>query len=275
MQEQTSISTYLATLNVFGKMGKIHSVFDRSFNIAVNDRLININAAKDFLSSFGMKISAFQFEQLQPYCQQGNLVKLTRDSLTVYSKFGIQTIQLTPMNKEELKIQTIPYHEEKLQSLAGLLKEKHLESAIGLPIGNKEIDYFAQLAENKGINPEPIVTYLIGRGKGLTPSGDDILLGYLFMLKTYQHKAAPIVSEQIKKHIKATTSISENYFYALLDGYVSSVVMDVWRELEGNISESGLEEKIDRLLEIGHTSGYDMCYGILLGTKAVIKEQVQ
>nr|WP_242585378.1 MULTISPECIES: DUF2877 domain-containing protein [unclassified Enterococcus] len=28
-----------------------------------------------------------------------------------------------------------------------------------------------------------------------------------------------------------------------------------------------MEEKIDRLLEIGHTSGHDMCYGILLGQK--------
>ncbi|GGC90372.1 DUF2877 domain-containing protein [Enterococcus wangshanyuanii] len=275
MQEQTIISTYLTELNLFGKMGKIHSVFDRSFNISVNDRLINVNTATDFLSSFGMTISAVHFDQLQPYCQQGNLVKLTRDSLTVYSQLGIQTIQLTPISKEELKIQQVIYREEKLQSLLELLEAKHLEEAIGLPIGKKETDYFAQLAENKGTNLEPIVTYLIGRGKGLTPSGDDILLGYLFMLKTYEHLDASAVAEQIKRHIKATTSISENYFYALLDNYVSSVVMDVWRSLERNEAMEQVAEKIDRLLEVGHTSGHDMCYGVLLGTKAVIKEQVQ
>lgn len=275
MQEQTSISTYLATLNVFGKMGKIHSVFDRSFNIAVNDRLINVTATENFLSSFGLKLSTTNFDQLQPHCQKGNLVKLTRDSLTVYSKYGIQTIQLAPYNQVELKIQPISYQIEELQKLQELLEIKNLEATIGLSIGVKEVGYFSQLASNQVADWAQIVTYLIGRGKGLTPSGDDILLGYLFMLKTYEHPDASIVSEQIDRHIKFTTSISENYFYALLANYVSSVVMDVWRALDRNESMEQLAAKIDRLLEVGHTSGHDMCYGILLGIKAVIKERSQ
>ncbi|MFD2306907.1 DUF2877 domain-containing protein [Enterococcus termitis] len=274
MKEQTIISDYLTKLNRCG-MGRVHSVFEHSLNLSVNDRLINITSSEDFLSSFGLKLSVTDFTLLQPYCQQGNLVKLTRDSMTVYSNFGIQTIQLAPLVKMELKIQPLPYGEEILQKLLTVLKEKHLESKIGLSIGDREACYFTQLAENKVEDWEQIVTYLIGRGKGLTPSGDDLLLGYLFMLKTYQHPAASTVAEQIKTHITATTSISENYFYALLDDYVSSVVMAVWRALEGKESHAHFEEKIARLLEVGHTSGHDMCYGILLGTKAVLNERGQ
>ncbi|WP_379947182.1 DUF2877 domain-containing protein [Enterococcus devriesei] len=44
-----------------------------------------------------------------------------------------------------------------------------------------------------------LVEYFVGRGKGLTPSGDDLLMGYLFILKLYQHKFYQVLELQLHK----------------------------------------------------------------------------
>jgi hypothetical protein len=49
---ETLISSYLSRLDRFGKNGKIHSTFANSFNIIVNNRLINFNTAAEFSFEF-------------------------------------------------------------------------------------------------------------------------------------------------------------------------------------------------------------------------------
>ncbi|TKP91752.1 DUF2877 domain-containing protein, partial [Enterococcus faecalis] len=48
------ISDYIFPINQYGKMGTIHSVFERSFNLKVQDQFINVANFHKYLSSFGM-----------------------------------------------------------------------------------------------------------------------------------------------------------------------------------------------------------------------------
>ena len=85
-------------------MGTIHSVFERSFNLKVQDQLINVANFHNYLSSFGMFLPDQLFPRNLPYVQQGNKVKITENQLTFYSTVGVKTIQLTPAEVVSLNI---------------------------------------------------------------------------------------------------------------------------------------------------------------------------
>ncbi|MTD38661.1 DUF2877 domain-containing protein [Erwinia sp. CPCC 100877] len=266
---ETLISSYLSRLDRFGKSGKIHSTFANSFNIEVNDRLINFNTAAEFLSSFGVQISQENFQKMQPYCQQGNPVTIMNSRLVLSSSRGMEEIELGPIRIKNLKFSRVPLKPEVLEKVIRCLNDLQLETKIGIELNEVSQVYFQQLRANQVKDWSEVATYLIGRGKGLTPSGDDILLGYLFMLKTYQHPQAPLLEANLQKNITATTSISENYFYALLEGFVSSVIFDLWELLKNGGSAAEIQKATVHLSKVGHTSGKDMCFGILLGALAV------
>jgi hypothetical protein len=269
---ETLISSYLSRLDRFGKSGKIHSTFANSFNIIVNNRLMNFNTAAEFLSSFGVQISQKNFQKIQPYCQQGNSVTIMNNRLIFSGSRGMEEVELGPLLVKDLKFSAVPLQSEVLGKVIQILKDQQLEAKIGIEWNGVSQNYFQQLQENQVKDWTELVTYLIGRGKGLTPSGDDILLGYLFMLKTYQHPQASFLEAKLQENITATTSISENYFYALLDGFVSSVIFALWELLKKGGSVEELQKCIVHLSQVGHTSGKDMCFGILLGALAVRNE---
>jgi hypothetical protein len=266
---ETLISSYLSRLDRFGKNGKIHSTFANSFNIIVNNRLINFNTAAEFLSSFGVQISQEKFQKMQPYCQQGNSVTIMNSRLILSGSRGMEEVDLAPIHVKDLEFSAVPIQPNVLKKIIQVLNNQQLEAKIGIELNEVSRSYFQQLQENQVKDWSELVTYLVGRGKGLTPSGDDILLGYLFMLKTYQHPQAPFLAAHLQENITATTSISENYFYALLDGFVSSVIFALWELLKKDGSLEEFQKSVVHLSQVGHTSGKDMCFGILLGALAV------
>ncbi len=112
---------------------------------------------------------------------------------------------------------------------------------------------------------------LIGLGVGLTPSGDDLLVGYLAGLWCAvgkSRKRARFVSnlgEAVVRLSRKTNAISRTYLYHASRGQVSS-------RLEYLAKATCRGEKPDRLLavaesamRVGHTSGLDAVTGLLIG----------
>lgn len=59
---------------------------------------------------------------------------------------------------------------------------------------------------------ESAITYLVGRGKGLTPSGDDFLIGWLLIQQLYQE--ATLSNQLILEKAQSpfyTTDVSRHY----------------------------------------------------------------
>jgi hypothetical protein len=54
-------------------MGKIHSVFERSFNVQVNNQLININNYRSYLAAFGMYLPEEQFQADHALCRSSEI----------------------------------------------------------------------------------------------------------------------------------------------------------------------------------------------------------
>lgn len=105
--------------------------------------------------------------------------------------------------------------------------------------------------------------YLMGRGKGLTPSGDDFLLGMI----AYHH-VKPYLSDAffekllLKFEEKPTTDISLNY---LKDAYQGLFVQDIIDFFEALGRGDNVVGRIYKIASFGHSSGKDTLAGIVMG----------
>ncbi len=120
----------------------------------------------------------------------------------------------------------------------------------------------------------PAVRALIGLGSGLTPSSDDLLVGFLAGLwaatrgESAREQFVTDLGQTVIQFSPGTNDISRAYLYHAAQGQVSSRLAD----LAGAICQG---QGVDRLLGLaeaamgaGHTSGMDAVTGLLLGLLA-------
>lgn len=264
------ISEYLLPLAQFSKLGKVHSVFEHSFNLEFAGKLMNIANYHEYLSSYGIFLTKELFDTVQPFAALGNVVKLAGETLTFYSRGGVKHLDLTDAEPVSLQIKPIPYRRAQLLQLKELLEKEKLGERIGI----EQNDTFQQIAAELATAPQPrweaIGKFLVGRGQGLTPSGDDMLVSYLFVLKMFQDPRAAPLSAMLAQHEDTTTDISKAYIQAISAGYVNSLIYDFYQDLKNQAPLQKIHLDIEKIEAIGHTSGKDMCYGILLAISSMI-----
>ncbi|HEX8993268.1 MAG TPA: DUF2877 domain-containing protein [Anaerolineales bacterium] len=115
---------------------------------------------------------------------------------------------------------------------------------------------------------------LIGLGHGLTPSGDDLLVGFLAGLWCgigNDHEVQEFVTslgQAIVASSTETNEISRAYLAHAALGQVSSRLADLAEAICKGIDSSGLLERATVAMQVGHTSGMDAVTGLLLGLAA-------
>jgi hypothetical protein len=120
------------------------------------------------------------------------------------------------------------------------------------------------------------VNSLIGLGSGLTPSGDDLLVGYMAGLwSTVRNKGkrARFVSDLGKTIIRLsrrTNDISRTYLYHAVQGQVSSRLANLAEAICRGGNPERLLETVESAMQVGHTSGMDAVTGLLIGLAAWI-----
>jgi hypothetical protein len=107
------------------------------------------------------------------------------------------------------------------------------------------------------------VTSLLGRGSGLTPAGDDLLAGTLASLRALDSPAADDLGTAVRALApRRTTRLSAALLEAADVGAVIPEAAGVLRALTG-IGE--VETAAGRLVDVGHTSGWHLAAGLLVG----------
>jgi hypothetical protein len=111
---------------------------------------------------------------------------------------------------------------------------------------------------------------LIGRGLGLTPSGDDFLAGVLYSL--YFLKRADLLeplSEKVKNLLDRTTRLSRHFLNYALAGRWGQTEQAL---LSALMTDNGgaLDKAVDNMLVIGSSSGADELSGIAAGIRAAL-----
>lgn len=261
------ISQFVYPMNQFGNLGKIHSKFDRSFNILINNQLIHIGSYEQYISSFGIYIDFEIYNKLQTHIQIDNVVKMNKKEFTVYSNKGIYKVDLSDSEIISLRVNSVKWDRKTIQNLTNILNEKNFDKLVGLPQTEETQKVFKDLMfkRTEEIDWQSTIKYLIGRGKGLTPSGDDILVAYLYVMKMFDSNRAESLSTALLDQNLSTTDVSNAYLKACIAGYVSSPNYSFYQAIKDKKSSNILQQKIENIMYIGHTSGKDMTFGIKLG----------
>lgn len=106
---------------------------------------------------------------------------------------------------------------------------------------------------------EGAVAGLVGRGAGLTPSGDDALAGAL--LVAFALGAGNDLADAVRARLHATTTVSAALLAAAADGYAAHPVVTL---VDAAVADrpDAVRRALPAVLAIGHSSGADTVTGI-------------
>ncbi len=122
---------------------------------------------------------------------------------------------------------------------------------------NRLGDCFAKIARND------IVAPLIGRGTGLTPTGDDFLQALLVTLSSgaeQDRRAFDALARAVEPFLPRTTRVSGAFLREALNGWAFGALKEVLDDLP-RVNAS----RVRALLNIGATSGTAYALGVLAG----------
>jgi len=117
------------------------------------------------------------------------------------------------------------------------------------------------IIKNKNINE--LLANLIGLGPGLTPSGDDFLVGYLYQ-RIHDNSDSKLCIQEIENYIKEnskrlTNTFSNLYYEYVLNKERFSLYDNVCFAKDKNF----LQQAIQELFKMGSNSGADFLTGVL------------
>nr|WP_267959965.1 DUF2877 domain-containing protein [Staphylococcus xylosus] len=106
---------------------------------------------------------------------------------------------------------------------------------------------------------ESSLRYLIGRGQGLTPSGDDILTGMLFV-----HFINPFIFDRNLEVLQKL--IQEQLTTIVATAFLDSALKKLFSSKILVLQQQPTVYHMNQLLEVGSSSGKDTLYGIFIAT---------
>lgn len=241
--------------------GKLVSVFPSTINVRTGDEELVVITSKSIRSPIHINVkpaTPFSFKAMSRIKLDGDVIRLEGG-----------TIEL--INCDVFKNWLRPPSEESLKAFRGLAKRLALLVALtGTqavepgPIGKRIIKFGLRLMSGK-FEPD----LLLGLGPGFTPSGDDVLSGYL---ACRNHLASAGLAERIKVSPgKSTTWVSGK----LIEYYQSLKVDSIIEEALNAVSAGRPDIFADALFELasrGHTSGPDMAFGLTLALYEALEE---
>jgi hypothetical protein len=115
---------------------------------------------------------------------------------------------------------------------------------------------------------------LLGRGPGLTPSGDDVLAGFLLGARAFGRDASGVRQIVADRADRATTSLSAQLLRHAADGECCPELAELLTELtrpSGGRAPDGrraVASAAARLMAVGHSSGAALAFGVLAAAEA-------
>ncbi len=245
-------------------MGRVHSVFNTSFNVLAGERLVHMGSQDALMSATGVSIAPDDMEQLLDGLRAGDIVASSEGHMRVYKRESTELLELGGAKPYNCSIPLAASHLSAAWA-KGCLARLPLRRGCGLYRDTHARACLQVLADPNRDTSELLTAarYLVGRGPGLTPSGDDILMGYSCARWAFGCAGSlpGYIADATRAH---STEVSASYADALRRGWVSPIYRDL-------ICAAGLrdEQAFDRAVriigQIGHTSGTDALLGLSIG----------
>lgn len=264
--------------------GVVHSVFQRSCNLLIGEKLIGIVANSLGNNPYSLVVSDDFFAQdLEP----GMAVKIEEKQVRIGSELVIRIDQAKIWNPElhfkiseahqiYLKLEELLQKQKTQKSLLRIVRNKsgeflfddEYEQKIALKYLRFLKLFFAQEQNQQKLLEA--ASNLVGLGIGLTPSGDDFLAGIVGAFHCF---AQPTRLDFVLCNAIATsktTAISNAILSAALRGWFCEKISELLLSLQSRRSDNNLlQNKLENVYEIGHSSGSDTLAGIYVALRNI------
>lgn len=255
----------------------LHSQFQNGCNFIVDNQLLFIGTNEKGITPFGIHFPIDKFKQIYPTILKGDIevVQNTKNLSLLFEKL---TIDLSPANIYDKKLVKMPlysYHylELVIDFLNGYLNQTGI-SFVQEKFWNKIPAWLdSPILEKDFLHREInlFIHQLIGNGPGLTPSGDDFLVGVMAVDQInpfLPNDFYQIISEEVTKD--TTTIVSQNYLAAATKGHFHSFIIEFLLSLKSQNSSAYCLE----LTSLGHTSGIDTLCGINWAFRQILQKTI-
>ena len=242
--------------------GTVHSVFDRALNLCWHDgRLLTVHGPGRLLAPFAVALARFPSGAARP----GLRVRRDEGTITlggVVLEWRGAAIVETTMPES--------FDGRPLTSLVSALPRTEPSAGLSSTIGRSAC---ARLAE--GLRDRDVDAFiegalaLLGLGEGLTPAGDDCLVGALAVIHRFARswlRAHPEIETVVAAASStATTAIAREFVTHALAGQFAESLIDLMTAPSAEVTGRAAAD----LLQTGATSGADTLCGIRLALAAL------
>lgn len=268
-------SVSINALKELGEKNKVHSRFRNGVNLQGKENLIFIDDERQGQLPFGIHLKGSDLK---------SLLSLDTVNELYFRKFEKEIIfgnHILDMSRAKLFSPKLPTNSPTSQIALDMvyhkLEEMDFENGLGMTIRqmlsgeNPLINELRKAISSHDIKDiKNILSMVVGRGKGLTPSGDDILVGliYLHHIKKFISRTFLQVLKQTISKNTLTTDISKTYYMAAFSGLFGSILLNLHKAMLRE-SMNEINFCIRRIIDYGHTSGRDTLSGIALGINII------
>jgi hypothetical protein len=238
--------------------GVVHSVFRHAVNLRIRAELWTLLADDRADLPYGIRVALSNFDGLRLRC--GDRVTVRSGFVGIGSRL-VADCRAAPRWVPACGKKRMPGLERRLAIVAKAVRNKSWH-------GSALMAHTVRLAVNDEITLGDVLAEVVGRGPGVTPSGDDVLVGVLAVL-TSRHsgtrgaRAVELLGRALLPLLPTTTDVSAHLLRQAANGLFCRDVHELVSALLGDPSAPPLSEKVGRVIEIGATSGADTCEGVL------------
>lgn len=229
----------------------VHSLFLHGLNIQVGKRLLYLGDDLRGIVPFGIHLLVSDFARLRQSVTLNTTV-FYQDGVLSLGSEKIEVTQAQPYDSYLNKNSIIISRQLEFSNLAGLDFE---------PIKL----FFKSHQMSESSNQERWLKLLLGSGKGLTPSGDDFLVGVLAV-----QQLQPFLPTKLSDII--VSLLAQGYTTDVSTAYLTSALHHQFSSLVKNVMLQG-QAAVPQLSASGATSGVDTLMGINWGLKQAFKER--
>jgi hypothetical protein len=255
---------------------RIHSAFTSAVNLQAGERLITCSPGA-ISAPHGVEMSPGDLAQLQRLhgTSPAEVLDWQPHERAIVSRSGKLVISAAPQTTvfdTALPISKGASINRSVDRLIGHLARTRAHTGLGdewlaLTADRHLTHAVASLLEGKFDDP---VLYWLGRGPGLTPSGDDVLVGMIaalwFVGEIDSSSLAPLRQLLVNAGIRLTTDISVEYLHYACRGMVAGPLHELLLALDRS-DRSATADAVNRLGRYGHTSGMDCLLGVVTGLR--------
>lgn len=262
--------------------GTVHSVFTNACNIAMGDLLVTVHDLARAHTPTSVRVIGDGPGPWAPHTTPGDRACSRGGSLI----FGAHVLDVRGTSvwrpRPPREGAPCPGDQHALRrSLTGLAQARRAHD-VGTPAERDRLEQDVErlhtllLVRGEPANLDAAVRRLVGAGPGLTPSGDDALVGLMAALHRGGHgqpaatRAFGALGAAVARHLERTSDVSAHHLALASTGHTSEPLTELLDALVGEAPATDVRRRTREVLEVGATSGGDALLGVITGLDIVL-----